>query len=68
MFWSAAEPLYHFQTLPPVFDDVVAKTAAAVGPAVQCRAGTRWCSVALLGAIVLMVDEELHGLPLDHVP
>ena len=72
VFWSAAEPLYHFQTLPPVFDDVVAKTAAAVGPALaQCHLhwGTlAWCSVALLGAIVLMVGEELHGLPLDHVP
>ena len=68
VFWSAAEPLYHFQTLPPVFDDVVAKTAAAVGPALaQCHLhwGTlAWCSVALLGAIVLMVGEELHGLPL----
>ena len=66
VFWSAAEPLYHFQTLPPVFDDVVAKTAASVRfstmPYTGVRSpGARW---HCLSAIVLMVGEELHGLPL----
>ena len=68
VFFSAAEPLYHFQTLPPAFADVPAKTLEAVAPALaQCHLhwGTlAWCSVAILGAIVLSIGEELHQLPL----
>ena len=33
VFWSAAEPLYHFQTPSPVFDGIQGGTAEAVDPA-----------------------------------
>ena len=33
VFWSAAEPLFHFQTPSPTFEGVTGGTAAAVDPA-----------------------------------
>ena len=62
VFWSAAEPLVHFQTPPPVFRGVAAHSAAAVGPALAQSylhwGFLAWGLVGTLGALVLLIRQE----------
>ena len=49
VFWSAAEPLYHFQAPAPLFADIAAGTAEAVDPALAVSYlhwGLAWAMVA----------------------
>lgn len=68
VFWSAAEPLYHFMWTPPMYPGVEAATEAAVAPAMAISylhwGFNAWAIVAPLGAIVLLWGHYHKGLPL----
>jgi choline-glycine betaine transporter len=67
VFWSAAEPLYHFQTPSPVFEGVVGSTAAAVDPALAVSflhwGFLAWALVATTTTITFSILEQ-RGEPL----
>jgi glycine betaine transporter len=68
VFWSAAEPMYHFITTPPAFPGIESGTKAAVSPALA-QAYLHWgfLAWAILGAlstIVLMYAHYHKGLAL----
>lgn len=67
VFWSAAEPLYHFQTPSPVFAGVVGSTAAAVDPALAVSflhwGFLAWALVATTTTITFSMLEQ-RGEPL----
>jgi choline-glycine betaine transporter len=67
VFWSAAEPLYHFQSPAPYFPDVAAGTAAAVDPALAVSflhwGFLAWALVATTVTISLSLLEQ-RGEPL----
>ncbi|MEL6543654.1 MAG: BCCT family transporter [Myxococcota bacterium] len=67
VFWSAAEPMYHFTTPPPLFGAVPAGSPAAVAPALAQSylhwGFLAWGVVGTLGAITLSVVHE-RGVPL----
>ena len=52
VFWSAAEPMYHFMTTPPAFSGVESASKAAVAPALA-QAYLHWgfLAWAILGAL-----------------
>ncbi|MEM6733246.1 MAG: BCCT family transporter, partial [Myxococcota bacterium] len=67
VFWSAAEPMFHFTSPPPTFPGVEAGAAEAVAPALAQAyfhwGFLAWAVVGTLGAITLLVHEE-RGVPL----
>ena len=67
VFWSAAEPLYHFQTPSPVFEGVEGSTAAAVNPALAVSflhwGFLAWALVATTTTITFSILER-RGEPL----
>ena len=67
VFWSAAEPLYHFQTPSPVFGDITGGTAAAVDPALAVSflhwGFLAWALVATTTTITFSILER-RGEPL----
>ena len=67
VFWSAAEPLYHFQTPSPVFPGVAGGTAAAVDPALAVSflhwGFLAWALVATTTTITFSILER-RGEPL----
>ena len=67
VFWSAAEPLYHFQTPSPVFKGVEGSTAAAVDPALAVSflhwGFLAWALVATTTTITFSILER-RGEPL----
>ena len=67
VFWSAAEPLYHFQTPSPVFEDIQGSTAAAVDPALAVSflhwGFLAWALVATTTTITFSILER-RGEPL----
>lgn len=69
VFWSAAEPMYHFMTPPPEFPGVAAATKAAVLPAMQQSfldwGFLAWSILGTCGALVLMYTHYHKGLPLQ---
>jgi choline-glycine betaine transporter len=69
VFWSAAEPMYHFLTTPPSFSGVESATAAAVVPAMEQSflhwGFLAWSILGTLGAVVLMYTHYHKGLPLQ---
>ncbi len=68
VFWSFAEPMYHFMTVPPSFPGVEAATPAAVGPALAQAhhhwGFLSWAIIGTLGSIVAMYTHYHLGLPL----
>lgn len=68
VFWSAAEPMYHFTSVPPYFTGVEAGTAAAVTPALTVSylhwGFSAWAILGTLSAIVLMYAVYHRGQPL----
>ena len=68
VFWSFAEPMYHFMTVPPSFLGVDAATPAAVGPALAQAhhhwGFLSWAIIGTLGSIVAMYTHYHLGLPL----
>jgi choline-glycine betaine transporter len=69
VFWSAAEPMYHFLTTPPVFQGVESATEAAVIPAMEQSflhwGFLAWAILGTLGAVVLMYAHYHRGVPLQ---
>ena len=67
VFWSAAEPLFHFQTPAPYFKGVEGSTAAAVDPALAVSflhwGFLAWALVATTVTITLSIRER-RGEPL----
>ena len=67
VFWSAAEPLYHFQAPAPLFADIAAGTAEAVDPALAVSylhwGFLAWAMVATTVTISLSILEK-RGEPL----
>ncbi|MEF8943718.1 MAG: BCCT family transporter, partial [Desulfohalobiaceae bacterium] len=68
VFWSAAEPMYHFLTPPPSFTGVEGSTEAAVVPAMEQAflhwGFLAWSILGTCGAIVLMYAHYHRGMPL----
>jgi len=68
VFWSAAEPMYHFITPPPTYPDVEPLSAGAVGPALAQSffhwGFLAWSVTGTLGAVVLMLGAE-RGQPIQ---
>jgi len=69
VFWSAAEPMMHFVSPPPVFADAAtSQENSAVGPAFAQSffhwGVLPWAMVGTLGAIVLLRLSDDRGLPL----
>lgn len=67
VFWSAAEPLFHFQTPAPYFQGIVGSSAAAVDPALAASflhwGFLPWALVATTVTITLSIRER-QGEPL----
>ena len=67
VFWSAAEPLFHFRTPAPYFSDVQGSTAAAVDPSLAVSylhwGFLAWALVATTVTITLSIQEQ-RGEPL----
>ena len=67
VFWSAAEPLYHFQTPSPIFSGIEGGTAAAVDPALAVSflhwGFLAWALVATTTTITFSILER-RGEPL----
>ncbi|MEM1033304.1 MAG: BCCT family transporter [Myxococcota bacterium] len=68
VFWSAAEPMFHFGAPPPHFAGTPAGTEEAARVALAQSylhwGFLAWAIVGTLGAIVLMVVHERDGVPL----
>ena len=68
VFWSAAEPIYHFITPSPSFGDVAGSTAEAVVPALSQSflhwGFLAWSVLGTLATIVLMYAHHNHGIKL----
>lgn len=67
VFWAAAEPLYHYMSVPPFFADVEAGSMegmfAALATSFVDWGFLAWAILGSLGAIVMMVAAE-KGMPL----
>ena len=67
VFWSAAEPLFHFRTPAPYFSNVEGSTAAAVDPSLAVSflhwGFLAWALVATTVTIALSIQEQ-RGEPL----
>ncbi|MGF1702495.1 BCCT family transporter [Photobacterium makurazakiensis] len=68
VFWSAAEPIYHFLTPSPSFPDVTAATVEAVTPALSQSflhwGFLAWAVLGTLATIVLMYAHHQGGVKL----
>ncbi|UMZ74789.1 BCCT family transporter [Natranaerofaba carboxydovora] len=68
IFWSAAEPIYHFTDVPPFFSGIEAGSAEAVEPALSASflhwGFNAWAILATLTTVVLMYAYHVKGLPL----
>ncbi len=68
VFWSAAEPMFHFLTPPPTAEGVEGGTVAAVDPALAQShlhwGFLAWSVVGTLAAVALSASRVRHGVPL----
>ena len=67
VFWVAAEPLFHFQTVPPHFEAPATPRDAAVLALAQAHLHwgfLAWSMVGTLGAVVLVAHHRIDGTPL----
>lgn len=68
VFWSSAEPMYHFLSPPPAFPGVAKATAEAVAPALaQCYLHwgfLAWAILGTLGTIILMYSCYHKNMPM----
>lgn len=68
VFWAAAEPLYHFISTPPVFNNITSKTQQAVIPALSQSfihwGFLAWAILGTLSSIILMYGHYDKGMPL----
>lgn len=68
VFWSAAEPMYHFTSTPPLFQGIESATTAAVAPALAQSylhwGFLAWAILGTLSAVVLMYSHYHRGVDL----
>lgn len=68
VFWSAAEPIYHFTSVPPAYPGIEAGTQQAVLPALSYSylhwGFLAWAILGTLSAVVLMYSVYFKGQPL----
>ncbi len=68
VFWSSAEPMYHFLSPPPTFPGVEKATAEAVAPALaQCYLHwgfLAWAILGTLGTVILMYSCYHKNMPM----
>lgn len=68
VFWAAAEPMYHFTSLPPLFNGVKSGTEQAVNPALAQAfmhwGFLAWAILGTLSVVVIMYGHYHKGLPL----
>ncbi|SMB91302.1 Choline-glycine betaine transporter [Desulfonispora thiosulfatigenes DSM 11270] len=68
VFWAAAEPLYHFISIPPVFGELQAGTPEAIIPALSQSfmhwGFLAWAILGTLSSIVLIYAHYHKGMPL----
>lgn len=68
VFWAAAEPLNHFLTVPPQFNNISPHTQEAVAPALATSfidwGFLAWAILGTLGTFVLMYAHYHRGVPL----
>lgn len=68
VFWSAAEPMYHFTSTPPSFLGIESATKAAVAPALAQSylhwGFLAWAILGTLSAVVLMYSHYHRGVEL----
>ncbi len=68
VFWSAAEPMYHFTSTPPSFQGIESSTAGAVAPALAQSylhwGFLAWAILGTLSAVVLMYSHYHKGVEL----
>lgn len=68
VFWSAAEPIYHFMTPPPSFPHVAGSSVEAVTPALSQSflhwGFLAWAALGTLATIVLMYAHHQGGVKL----
>ena len=66
VFWSAAEPMYHFTSTPPLFSGVESATKAAITPALAQSylhwGFLAWAILGTLSAVVLMYSHYHCGV------
>ncbi|MHA3722729.1 BCCT family transporter [Leucobacter sp. HY1910] len=67
VFWAAAEPLYHYMSVPPFFENLeqtpMAGVFAALATSFADWGFLAWAILGSLGAIVMMIASE-KGLPM----
>jgi glycine betaine transporter len=68
VFWAAAEPIYHFMSVPPLFGDVEAASVAATTPALAQSylhwGFLAWAILGTLSVVVMMYGHYHRGMPL----
>lgn len=68
VFWSAAEPIYHFITPPPTFEHIAGSSAQAATPALSQSflhwGFLAWAALGTLATIVLMHAHHQGGVKL----
>ncbi|WP_093074952.1 BCCT family transporter [Salisediminibacterium halotolerans] len=68
VFWAAAEPMQHFLSSPPMYDEVESGTAEAILPAMSQSfldwGFLAWAILGTLSAIVLMYGHFSKGMPM----
>ena len=68
VFWAAAEPMYHFLSTPPSFENIKPGTSEAVIPAVSQTylhwGFLAWAILGTLSTVVLMYAHYHRGMPL----
>lgn len=68
VFWAAAEPIYYFMEVPPMYTGIEAATAEAVGPALaqsyMSWGFTAWAIYGAISTLVIMYAHHNKGMPL----
>ncbi|MEK4031443.1 BCCT family transporter [Pseudobacillus sp. FSL P4-0506] len=68
VFWAAAEPMYYFIDVPPMYSGIKAGTAEAIGPALaqsyMSWGFTAWAIYGAISTIVIMYAHYNKGMPL----
>ncbi|WP_181349699.1 BCCT family transporter [Thalassobacillus sp. CUG 92003] len=68
VFWAAAEPMYHFMTVPPMHEGIDAKTEGAIMPALAQSymhwGFLAWAILGTLSAVVMMYGHYHKGMPM----
>lgn len=68
VFWAAAEPMYHFLTVPPMHEGIEAATQGAMMPALAQSymhwGFLAWSILGTLSAVVMMYGHYHKGMPM----